>query len=170
MLKVWRSTYYMIEALSPFNEISESQEFIPLQRTMRVLCVFTFPSVIAMSFLVWYVRFVPFTRPWTSVTLDCCKWSKNLSVFKPCLRKSLPAKENRGRTTFYACPLSYNAQGISHTPPPRLPLANIPLHIIPRSNTRQTFFFSETDYELHLDSLHQYAEKTAYRVHTYGKT
>lgn len=50
---------------------------------------------------------------------------------------------------------------------PRLTLPNIPLHIIQRGNNRQACFFADEDYQLYLQWLREYSEKTECQVHAY---
>jgi putative transposase len=49
----------------------------------------------------------------------------------------------------------------------RIPLPNVPIHLIQRGNNRQPCFFADEDYRRYLDWLTEYAGKTGCRVHAY---
>ncbi len=50
---------------------------------------------------------------------------------------------------------------------PRLILPGVPTHIIQRGNNRQAFFAVNADYQLYLEWLKEYAEKTHCEIHAY---
>jgi len=50
---------------------------------------------------------------------------------------------------------------------PRLNLPNVPQHVIQRGNNRTACFFAETDYQLYLAKLHEYAEQFSVQIHAY---
>ena len=50
---------------------------------------------------------------------------------------------------------------------PRHFLANVPLHIIQRGNNRQVCFFTQRDYIIYLDKLHEYALQYQVQIHSF---
>lgn len=50
---------------------------------------------------------------------------------------------------------------------PRIILAGYPVHIIQRGNNRQACFYQDEDYQLFLEWLEEYADKTGCDIHAY---
>ena len=51
-------------------------------------------------------------------------------------------------------------------PPPRYPPQR-PAHIIQRGNNRQVCFYADEDYQIYLQWLKEYADKTECNIHAY---
>ncbi|MFT7528809.1 MAG: putative transposase [Arenicella sp.] len=49
----------------------------------------------------------------------------------------------------------------------RIVLPNVPLHIIQRGNNRQACFFADQDYQVYLQWLKEFADKTGCQIHSY---
>ncbi len=50
---------------------------------------------------------------------------------------------------------------------PRVILPNVPQHIIQRGNNRQACFYADEDYQIYLQWLKEYADKTECNIHAY---
>ena len=50
---------------------------------------------------------------------------------------------------------------------PRVILPNVPQHIIQRGNNRQVCFYADEDYQVYLQWLKEYADKTECNIHAY---
>ena len=50
---------------------------------------------------------------------------------------------------------------------PRVILPNVPQHIIQRGNNRQVCFYADEDYQIYLQWLQEYADKTECNIHAY---
>lgn len=50
---------------------------------------------------------------------------------------------------------------------PRVILPNVPQHIIQRGNNRQACFYADDDYQIYLQWLKEYADKTECNIHAY---
>ncbi len=50
---------------------------------------------------------------------------------------------------------------------PRVILPNVPQHIIQRGNNRQVCFYADEDYQVYLQWLQEYADKTECHIHAY---
>ena len=51
---------------------------------------------------------------------------------------------------------------------PRVILPNVPQHIIQRGNNRQACFYADEDYQVYLEWLKEYADKTECNIHAYA--
>jgi putative transposase len=49
----------------------------------------------------------------------------------------------------------------------RLNIADMPQHIVQRGNNRQVIFFTDDDYAVYLNKLHEYANKYKVSVHAF---
>ena len=47
----------------------------------------------------------------------------------------------------------------------RVILPNVPQHIIQRGNNRKACFYADDDYQIYLQWLKEYADKTEYNIH-----